>query len=537
MTRARPGAGTITPHKGRFRLRMPVDGERRSVGVYDTREEAERVRAALLVEQAADTAGRMRGLSLRVFGERFLTEREIEGVRGIRTERSRWKTHVDTAPFADDPLDMIGTPVIDAWAKAMQRKMTATPYRASKRISRKTVREVVSLLGLAFDRARVLGLVAENPVDPVKVRGEVRTHEPWTYLLPEEQTALLSCEAIPEPDRLTIAFAIGTGLREGEQFSLRLPDVHVDGAEPHVVVRYGSKHAATKSGKVATVALFGIGLTAARRWLQLLPDFTRDAKGHERNPLRLMFPGRHGGHRGVGKNLHASRTVVGADGKPKAVKVDLFREHLATAGIIAEQRHDGRPVRWHDLRHTCASSLVAGWWGPPWSLEQVRAYLRHSSITVTQRYAHLGKTAMRAAADAMPDAEVAIGWTPDGHPRRRSTRGEPAFQGVGRRGLEPRANGLKAHGYREQDQALTCASVLRVTLEAVASALANGDASEAVRLGVPLAEDALREGVAVEQAIAVMRGGPMMYAAITTLCGALADAVAPGAVAPDARTA
>jgi hypothetical protein len=29
-----------------------------------------------------------------------------------------------------------------------------------------------------------------------------------------------------------------------------------------------------------------------------------------------------------------------------------------------------RTVRWHDLRHTCASSLVAGGWGPRWSLEE-----------------------------------------------------------------------------------------------------------------------------------------------------------------------
>jgi len=32
-----------------------------------------------------------------------------------------------------------------------------------------------------------------------------------------------------------------------------------------------------------------------------------------------------------------------------------------------------RNVRWHDLRHTCASSLVSSAWGRPWRLEKVAA--------------------------------------------------------------------------------------------------------------------------------------------------------------------
>jgi len=62
----------------------------------------------------------------------------------------------------------------------------------------------------------------------------------------------------------------------------------------------------------------------------------------------------------------------------REVRVDRFREWLRAAGIE-------RRVRWHDLRHTCASSLVAGWWGRQWSLEEVREMLGHSSVLVTER--------------------------------------------------------------------------------------------------------------------------------------------------------
>jgi hypothetical protein len=68
-----------------------------------------------------------------------------------------------------------------------------------------------------------------------------------------------------------------------------------------------------------------------------------------------------------------------------------FRKHLKAAGIV-------RAVRWHDLRHTCASSLVAGWWGNVWRLEFVRDLLGHSSVTVTEIYAHLAPDVLQAVA-------------------------------------------------------------------------------------------------------------------------------------------
>ena len=61
-----------------------------------------------------------------------------------------------------------------------------------------------------------------------------------------------------------------------------------------------------------------------------------------------------------------------------------------------------RNVRWHDLRHTCASSLVSGAWGRPWRLEEVAKVLGHSSIQTTQVYAHLATSVVQEAAYATP---------------------------------------------------------------------------------------------------------------------------------------
>jgi hypothetical protein len=167
--------------------------------------------------------------------------------------------------------------------------------------------------------------------------------------------------------RSAIAFAMGTGLRAGELLCLRLADLHVDGANHRVVVRYGSRRRAPKSRKVREVPLFGMALRAAREWLPQLAAYA------PRNPDGLVFPGPSGGF-------------------IKVSRVPDWQAWLLAAGIE-------RRVRWHDLRHTTGASLVSGWWGRAWTLIEVRDLLGHHSVKMTERYAHLGPTALRAAAD------------------------------------------------------------------------------------------------------------------------------------------
>lgn len=50
---------------------------------------------------------------------------------------------------------------------------------------------------------------------------------------------------------------------------------------------------------------------------------------------------------------------------------------------------------WANIRR---DSLLAGWWGRKWSLEEVQVVMGHSSITITQRYAHLSEDTIAQAA-------------------------------------------------------------------------------------------------------------------------------------------
>jgi integrase len=371
-TRSTAGSGSIDQlPSGRWRVRLTLaDGSRRALGAYEDRDEAERIRSAALAELAEGSLAPVGGVTLRAFGALWLDRRERRKLRNVRTDRNRWKNHIESASFIDWPLVNINRRAVRGWCDDLLAKRAADLHPGERRkpraISAGTVRHCLNLLRRCLQEAVEDELISVNPARDLRVARPPRTDDAWTYLTRGEQEAVEACASRPEADRLLALFAIGTGLRQGEQWSLELADVHLRAPEPHVVVRYGGRRRApTKSGKPRTVPLFGIGLRAVSRWLEVLPSYAPS------NPLGLLFP-----------------LPGGEQRDKKSYGWHLLRK---AAGVT-------RHVRWHDLRHTCASSLVAGWWGRAWRLEEVRDVLGHTSVTQTERYAHLASSALAKAA-------------------------------------------------------------------------------------------------------------------------------------------
>lgn len=307
------------------------------------------------------------------FAATVLDMRAEDGVRGIAHERNRYETHIEHAAFAQKELEAITAVDLRDWVREMLAK-PAADNREPRKLDPGTVKRAFALVSSVFTVAVERDLLKVSPCHGVKVKKRAdasATKEKWAFLTFEEQRTIRLCKAIPFADRLTIRFAIGTGLRQGEQFSLRLADLHVGVDEPHVLVRFGGpRDLPPKSGKTRRVPLFGDALVAARHWLYELGHFA------PHNPLGLVFPSPRGRRRGIGKPLGAGSTL---------------RVYLAAAGIK-------RRVRWHDLRHTAATNLVTGVLGRRWTLEEVKPYMGHSSVTISERYAHVGDDALKVAA-------------------------------------------------------------------------------------------------------------------------------------------
>jgi len=105
---------------------------------------------------------------------------------------------------------------------------------------------------------------------------------------------------------------------------------------------------------------------------------TRADGARRMDPGALVFPGTGGRRR-------------------KRPPVRELAEALRWAGVR-------RRVRWHDLRHSCATSLLEGTWGRAWSTQEVQQLLGHSSVLTTERYIHArGRLVFRAAAEAGRD--------------------------------------------------------------------------------------------------------------------------------------
>lgn len=441
MSRRPPGAGTIEPRRnGTFRARILLsDGRREPLGTFKTFDEAQRVLDAATMDLADRKMAPVGGVTFLGYATGWFDRREArKEVRDIENQRRNFNLHLAGADFADRPLVTLTRADVRAWLDAMLRKRAKGTKRP---ISRATVHRNLALLKVILRDAADDEIVPANVAKDVKIRGrEGQTHEPWAYLTLAEQQAIATCDAIPEPDRLIMAFAWYTGLRASELAALRLADVHLDGDAPHVVVRFSKGDKAPKSGKIRRVPLLPAAVPVVRRWLEVLRTYASE------NEKRLAFPTPSGARRQAGKLLGCDlEPVPTKDGTKKWRKVDRFARYLAAAGIT-------RKVRWHDLRHTCGSSLVSGAWGRRWSLEEVREVLGHSTITMTQRYAHLGTSAIAAAAQATVEAASersgrasAGGFAkpPRSPQARRGRSRNPLFCRVGRDGLEPSTNGLK----------------------------------------------------------------------------------------------
>lgn len=348
---ARSASGSVTAHKGRWLVRLTIDGQRKSLGSYDVQEEAEAALAVALEELRPSQRG---GLTLRAWGARWLERRATDGLhRSATKDAARWRAYVESWECADWPMRKLARQDVVRWVRALL---------SERKLARQTASNALNLLRCALQDAADEGLVPGNVSRDVKVPKVPRTTEPWTYLRADELRDLFA-SPLQAYQRAAFQLAVYTGLRAGELWALRWEDVKAT----ELLV---GAHRATKGGKPRRVPLLPEALAALKAWRQLRGR--RGTRGKVVPVSPFVFPSATAGMHGEGYDAGWSKIA------PK-----LF----------------GRRVRFHDLRHTCGSHLIQGTWTPrPLSLEEVQLWLGHESRTTTERYAHLAPEGIAAVA-------------------------------------------------------------------------------------------------------------------------------------------
>jgi len=243
------------------------------------------------------------------------------------------------------------------------------------------VREIRGILRTALNRALKWGLVSRNVAALTDApRAEAKD---VTVLTPDQARSLLEAA---RGNRLEALFtvALALGLRRGEALGIRWQDIDVDAGTLQVrqqLQRIGGKlelvEPKTRKAR-RTVALPSIAVAALR------------AHRARQNAERLAL-----GEAWVDSGLVFTSEI----GTP------LDPDNLKRSWYALRERAKLKTLRFHDLRHACATLLLAQGVHPRVVMET----LGHSQIGVTMNvYSHVLPMLQREAADAL-DAALAVG--------------------------------------------------------------------------------------------------------------------------------
>lgn len=222
----------------------------------------------------------------------------------------------------------------------------------NKRLSEGTtplmVERELQLLRSVFNKAQEFGLCEHTPRIPffgVKERQVVR------YLTEEQAQKLIS--ACPDYFRPAVIFALYTGLRASEIFSLKWEQVDLE----NKVIRL--EHTQTKTKECYTVHL-------TEQLVELLKSLPKHKHGY-------VFTN----HKGEPYSTQGYKRA--------------FKTACKKAGI--------ENFRFHDLRHTFASWVAM----KSKDLYLVKELLHHKDLRSTQRYAHLTEDYKKQVLESLPN--------------------------------------------------------------------------------------------------------------------------------------
>lgn len=390
---ARPGAlpRGITLYRGRYRVRLSVDGQTHALGMYDTLGDA---KAALTIAKSEAVRGTfvppsavraqrqavvereaLEAVTVGDWAQTWLAEMEANPKRSHATVvsyASVLRNHVLPTLGEVRLVDLTTQQVSDLLAELRTRPSVRHPGAKANGVTHTTTIVLRSLINAAVKR-EVGGLTAfrfPESVGHVRVRP---AEEEGDVATPAEVAAMT--EAMPEHMRIAVPLAAWCALRLGEVLGLERRDLeHLDDparATLHVRRQWNTKaHAITdpKADSARSIAIPRF----------LLPDLITHLE---------EFTG-----------PQPTSTVLRGRRRDERISQTSFDNAWRAA------RKDVRPTfRFHDLRHT--GLTIYAQQGA--TLAELLHRGGHSDVSVALRYQHATAERDRALADRLSDAVTA----------------------------------------------------------------------------------------------------------------------------------
>ena len=348
-----------------------ADGPKRRYVSGKTREEVRRKLAKAMADRDGGFVFDAGSLAVGEYLDRWLSD----CVKGTVRESTFERYEYTISPHIKPVLGRIKLKnLTPAHVRAFYRE------KLDARLAPATVHKMHVVLHKALDQAVADGLIPRNATDTVKVPRINR--EEINPLTAEEANRLIEAA---RGDRLAVLYilAIHTGLRQGELLALKWEDLDLEEGTLRVrrtLTYVGGKHSLSEPKT-----------KKSRRTVRLTSSSVIALRGHLNRQMEEMA------HLGAlyrpGGLVFASE--AGGIINPSNLRNRSFARLLKRTGLM------GRGLRFHDLRHTCATLLLSRNVNP----KIVSEMLGHANIAITlDTYSHVLPDMQATAIAAMEDA-------------------------------------------------------------------------------------------------------------------------------------
>ncbi|WP_213509651.1 tyrosine-type recombinase/integrase [Paenibacillus macerans] len=289
--------------------------------------------------------------------ETFIDNKQDISPETRYTNKGHIKNHINPS-IGSILFQKLNVDDIEKLVKSMQEKTLPN----GKNLAEGTIRKIFNLVQTAYKAARKKELIVKNPFDQLDKGSRPRASKAKVdYWSVDEVKQFFS--VLEHRQKILFVLAIYTGMRRGEILGLRWKDVDLKNSQLRMRQTLKPKRRVKKGGKNGN----------AERSITISKYVKSELKKHKAMIIQECWE--------QNREFKEDGFVVcNPDGQPAS----LGNFHKFWTRVVKNTKM--RYIRFHDLRHTCASLLLTSGVHP----KVVQELLGHSSIKVTlDLYSHL----------------------------------------------------------------------------------------------------------------------------------------------------